>query len=150
MFEASFLAGWGDMDFNSHMRNTAFLDKSATVRMMFFAQNGYPTQEFMKRKIGPVVMKDEIKYFKEIRLLESMRVTLAIAGLSDDGSRFILRNEFWRADERMAASVSSEGGWLDLQLRKFVTPPDALLKALRSLERSQDYLALPSRIKQND
>jgi acyl-CoA thioester hydrolase len=23
------VAGWGDMDFNSHMRNTAYLDKVA-------------------------------------------------------------------------------------------------------------------------
>jgi hypothetical protein len=40
MFEKILFAGWGDMDFNSHMRNTAFLDKSADVRMMFFAENG--------------------------------------------------------------------------------------------------------------
>jgi len=33
MFERQMLSGWGDMDFNSHMRNTAYLDKSADVRM---------------------------------------------------------------------------------------------------------------------
>ena len=35
MYEKDFTAGWGDMDFNSHMRNTAYLDKSADIRMMF-------------------------------------------------------------------------------------------------------------------
>jgi acyl-CoA thioester hydrolase len=30
MYEKKLLAGWGDMDFNAHMRNTAYLDKSAT------------------------------------------------------------------------------------------------------------------------
>ena len=29
MYSKILLAGWADMDFNSHMRNTAFLDKSA-------------------------------------------------------------------------------------------------------------------------
>ena len=91
MFEKQLIAGWGDMDFNSHMRNTAFLDKSADVRMMFFAEHGFPTEEFVRRQIGPVVRKDEIEYFKEIRLLEEFRVTLAIAGLAEDGSRFLLR-----------------------------------------------------------
>ena len=33
MFEKTFVAGWGDMDFNAHMRNTSFLDRSADVRM---------------------------------------------------------------------------------------------------------------------
>ena len=27
MFARPFVAGWGDMDFNGHMRNTAFLDR---------------------------------------------------------------------------------------------------------------------------
>ena len=35
MYEKTLIAGWGDMDFNSHMRNTAYLDKSADVRMMY-------------------------------------------------------------------------------------------------------------------
>jgi acyl-CoA thioester hydrolase len=85
MFEKILFAGWGDMDFNSHMRNTAFLDKSADVRMMFFAENGFPMEEFMRRKIGPVIMKDEVEYFKEVRLLDPLRVTLMNAGLADDG-----------------------------------------------------------------
>ncbi len=40
MYSKTLYAGWGDMDFNSHMRNTAYLDKSGDVRMMFFSENG--------------------------------------------------------------------------------------------------------------
>ena len=94
MFEKKVVAGWGDMDLNAHMRNTAFLDKSADVRMIFFSENGFPMDEFIRRKIGPVIKKDEIEYFKEIRLLEQLRVTLAIAGLAEDGTHFLIRNEF--------------------------------------------------------
>ncbi|MFA6956246.1 MAG: thioesterase family protein [Thermoanaerobaculia bacterium] len=63
MFEKRLVAGWGDMDFNSHMRNTAFLDKSADVRMMFFAANGFSMDEFIQLKLGPVITKDELEYF---------------------------------------------------------------------------------------
>lgn len=147
MFEKRIVAGWGDMDFNSHMRNTAFLDKSADVRMMFFSEHGFPMDEFMRRKIGPVVRKDEIEYFKEIRLLEEFRVTLSIAGLAEDGSRFLMRNEFWRIDDELAAIVTSAGGWLDLSLRKLVVPPAALLKSLRSLSQTEDFQILSSSVK---
>lgn len=34
MFEKMLYAGWGDMGFNSHMRNTASLDKCVDVRMI--------------------------------------------------------------------------------------------------------------------
>lgn len=66
MYSKTLFAGWGDMDFNSHMKNTAFLDKSADVRMMFFAENGFPMAEFSRLKIGPVIMKDEVEYQKEV------------------------------------------------------------------------------------
>lgn len=147
MFEKHLIAGWGDMDFNSHMRNTAFLDKSADVRMMFFSEHGFPMEEFMRLQIGPVIRKDEIEYFREIRLLEDLRVSLALAGLSEDGSRFLLRNEFWRGGEQLTARVTSAGGWLDLSLRKLAAPPPALLAALRSLPETADFQSLPSSIK---
>jgi acyl-CoA thioester hydrolase len=146
MFEKTLFAGWGDMDFNSHMRNTAFLDKSADVRMMFFAENGFPMEEFVHRKLGPVIRKDEIEYFKEIRLLEPLRATMAMAGLSEDGSRFLLRNEFWRKDGTLSARVTSAGGWLDLSIRKLVLPPETLLAALRSITQTEDFKTLPSSI----
>ena len=142
-FEKQLFAGWGDMDFNSHMRNTAFLDKSADVRMMFFAEHGFPAAEFMRRSLGPVILKDELEYFKEVRLLEPLRITLAIAALSDDGSRFSMRNEFWKAEGKLAARVNSHAGWLDLSARRLVLPPDVLLDALRSLPQTEDFQVLP-------
>lgn len=144
MFEKQMMAGWGDMDFNSHMRNTAFLDKSADLRMLFFAEHGFPMNEFMRQKIGPVIQKDEIEYFKEVRLLEELRVTLSLAGMAADGSRFLMRNEFWRADSKLVAKVTSTGGWLDLSLRKLTVPPDALLTALLSLPQTEDFQNLKS------
>ena len=144
-FEKQLFAGWGDMDFNSHMRNTAFLDKSADVRMMFFAEHGFPTSEFMRRSLGPVILRDELEYFKEVRLLEPLRITLAIAGLSDDGSRFSMRNEFWRPEGKLAARVNSFAGWLDLSARRLVVPPEPLLAALRSLPQTDDFRVLELR-----
>lgn len=146
MFEKSLYAGWGDMDFNSHMRNTSFLDKSADVRMMFLSENGFPMEEFFRRKLGPVIMKDEIEYFKEVRLLEPLRVTLAIAGLAEDGSCVIYRNEFWRKGEKLLTRVTSQGGWLDLSIRKLVAPPETLLVALCSLTHTEDFQTLSSSI----
>lgn len=147
MYSKKMFAGWGDMDFNSHMKNTAFLDKSADVRMMFFAENGFPVAEFSRLKLGPVIMKDEVEYQKEVALLEEITVTLVMAGLSEDGSRFLMRNEIFRPDGKLSARVTSAGGWLDLGARKLVRPPDALRAALRSLPQTADFLSLPSSIR---
>ncbi len=147
MFEKMLFAGWGDMDFNSHMRNTAFLDKCVDVRMMFFAENGFPIEELLRLRIGPVVMKDEVEYYKEVRLLQPLRITLMLTGLAEDGSRFSLRNEIWREDGKLIARVNSAGGWLDLATRGLVAPPEALLAALHSLAQTDDFQILASNIK---
>ena len=94
MYEKTLYAGWRDMDYNSHMANTAYLDRAADVRMMYFSENGFSADEMLRLKIGPVVMKDEIEYFREVRLLQELRAGLSLAGLAPDGSRFMLRNEF--------------------------------------------------------
>jgi len=143
MYEQTLIAGWGDMDFNSHMRNTAYLDKSADVRMMYFASCGFPMSEFMRLRLGPVVMKDEVEYFREFQLLDEVRITMSLAGLSDDGSRMKLRNDFYRKDT-LAARVTSTAGWFDLNARKLVCPPDPLLVHLRALTHSDDFEALPN------
>ena len=147
MYEKDFTAGWGDMDINSHMRNTAYLDKSSDIRIMHFSENGFPSAEFIRLRIGPVIMKDEVEYFREVGLLEVVKVTYAQAGLSEDGSRFLVRNEFYKADGKLAARVTSAGGWLDLAARKLIIPPTALLQAMRALQKTDDFQVLASSIK---
>ena len=143
MFETKLIAGWGDMDFNSHMRNTAYLDKSADTRMLYFAHCGISMADFARRRIGPIVRKDELEYFREFHLLDEVRVQLTLAGLSEDGSRMVLRNAFYRGDV-LAARVTSTGGWFDLNVRKLVAPPQDILQALQDLGRTEDFLSLPN------
>ena len=147
MYEKTLYAGWGDMDFNSHMKNTAYLDKTADVRQMFLMENGFPIEDFLRLGIGPVVKKDEIEYFREIHLQEKIKVTYALAGHAVDGSRFLLRHEIFRQDGELSARVTSAGGWLNLTERRLIAPPPLLLSAMNLLEKTDDFVVLPSSIK---
>lgn len=146
-FEMPFYARWADMDFNAHMRNTAFLDVAADCRMRFFESGGFTMREFESRRIGPVLTRDQLDYRAEMRLLEGGTVDLELAGLSDDASRFRLRNTFRRnpgEDGRTVAVVTSDGLWFDLTSRKPAVPPDDLAALLRALPRTNDWQELPS------
>jgi acyl-CoA thioester hydrolase len=147
MYKKTLYAGWADMDFNSHMKNTAYLDKAADVRQMFLIEHGFPVAEFSRLRIGPMVMKDEVEYFKEVRLQQEITVTYALAGHALDGSRFLLRHEIFRPDGELSARVTSAGGWLNLDERKLVVPPPSLLSAMNLLEKTGDFIVLPSSIK---
>ena len=145
-FTRTFLVRWADMDFNAHMRNTAYLDMSADTRMLFFQEHGFAMREFERLRIGPVVRRDEVEYFRELRLLETVIVSFSIAGLSGDASRMRLRNEFVREDGLLAAKVTTTGGWLDLAARRLIAPPAALAELLRSLPRTDDFQDLASSV----
>lgn len=145
-FEKVLYAGWRDMDYNSHMANTAYLDRAADVRMMYFAANGFTADDMLRMKIGPVIMKDEIEYSREVRLLQEIRVSFACAGLAPDGSRFMIRNEFSHADGTRCAMVTSTGGWLDLNQRKLVAPPEPLRLAMEALVKIEGFRELRSSV----
>ncbi len=139
IFRKSFHVRWGDMDFNAHMRNTAYLDLAGDVRMMYFQENGFSMREFERLRVGPVILRDELDYYRELRLLEIVEVTLTVSGLNNDISRIHYRNEFFRADGKMCASVTSHAGWLDLQNRKLTSPPDELKKVIETIAKSNDF-----------
>lgn len=147
VYETTLETGWSDMDMNGHMANTAYLEKAVDVRLRFFAAHRFGVGEFARLRVGPVVMTDELGYFREVHLQETLRATLALAGLAGDGSRWRLCNEFHRADGKLAARVTSVGGWLDLDARRLVAPPPPLAEALATLARTADFVDLPSSLR---
>jgi acyl-CoA thioester hydrolase len=133
---------WGEMDQNGHMRNVAYLDLSANCRMEFFDANGYTLMDFFGAGFGPIVLKDEIEYRAEVRLAEEITITNELAGMNEEGSRFVFRNRFVRADGKLAASVSSLVMFLDLTTRKKMALPEKLMSAILSMNRSDDYTVI--------
>lgn len=147
IFEKTFHVGWANVDFNGHLGNTSYLDLAVDVRMFYFAENGFSIQEFQRQRFGPVILKDEIEYYKEMYLLDKIRITFQGAGISDDASRFKIRNEFFREDGKLAARLNTTGGWLSFETRKLIVPPKELADAMKSLVRTEDFEVLESRIK---
>lgn len=142
MFERKFQAGWNDIDFNGHVRNTAYLDYSSTTRMLYFQENGFPMSEFRRLNFGPVVVRDEIEYASEIHFLEEFTVKIQVAGFSPNYRRCRVRNVFAKMDGTLSASVTSLVVWLDLNERRTIIPPIELISALKFLEPTDDFQSI--------
>jgi acyl-CoA thioester hydrolase len=143
--EESFRVGWADIDGNGHMGNTAFLDRASDTRVRFFADHGFPVAKFAAEHFGPVIVRDELVYRKELRLLEEFTVDLVLVGVSADGVRFRLRNTFRTASGELSAEVTSEGVWFDLEVRRPRTPPAEVDAVMRAMVRSPEFQEIPSR-----
>jgi acyl-CoA thioester hydrolase len=144
-FRQSFRVGWGDLDGNHHMANRAFLDRAADTRVLFFAHHGFSVSRFAAERIGPVILRDELVYRKELRLLDEFTVDLEAFGLSSDGTRFDLGNTFRIGEDVVAAVVRSEGLWFDLDKRRPRAPPPELDAVERKMPRGEGFRELPLR-----
>jgi acyl-CoA thioester hydrolase len=142
-FEQRFPMGRSHFDSNVHLRKIAYMDLAAGVRLAYLAAAGFSINSFAHMLFGPVIRVEDLEYFHELGTTGQVRVTLLLAGLSEDGSQFRLRNEFWSESGTLIARLTSLGGWIELRLRRLIVPPPSLVAALHGLDRTTDFECLP-------
>jgi acyl-CoA thioester hydrolase len=130
---------WTDLDMNRHMRNTSYSEYCIDVRVSFLQEHGFGFAEFGKRGFGPVILREEARYFREIGAGETFEVDYRLTGLAPDGSRWRVAHEVRRGDGQRSALLSLEGVWLDLTARRPIAPPPDLLDVFRQVERAPNF-----------
>ncbi len=126
---------WADMDPNGHMRHSAYADYAADQRIILLAAWGYDIKEFARLRLGPILFREETVFRKEVHIGEEIRVDSRLLSVNEDGTRWSILHTIYKADGRLAATVTVDGAWLDLEKRKLTTPPAALTAAFRALPR---------------
>lgn len=146
-FECRFEVRWADLDGNRHVRNTAFSEYASHTRFRLLAAHGFDQAQLEGLRFGPVMMREEIRYRREVLFGDTLVVDVRCAGLSPDSSHWRVHQDVLRSDGREAAVLTIQGGWIDLDTRKLVTPPAELAAVLQSLPHTPDYEELPSLIR---
>jgi acyl-CoA thioester hydrolase len=124
---------WADMDPNGHMRHSAYADYAADQRVVLLSQWGYDVKRFAELRLGPILFREETKYLKEVSIGEEIRVDGRLASVNADGSRWSIVHTVFKADGRVAATITVDGAWLDLDRRKLTVPPAELTAAFASM-----------------
>ncbi|HLM69690.1 MAG TPA: thioesterase family protein [Longimicrobium sp.] len=146
-FECRFEVRWDDLDGNRHVRNTAFSEYATHTRFRLLGAHGFSQARLEALRFGPVMMREEIRYRREVLFGDEVVVDVRCAGLSADSSHWRVHQDVRRSDGREAAVLTIQGGWLDLDARKLVAPPAELAAVLLSLPRTHDFEELPSLIR---
>lgn len=143
-FEERFEVRWSDLDANRHLRNTIFSEFATHTRFRLLESHGFSQAKFETMRFGPVMFREEIQYRRELAFGEEVRASIAFTGLSEDGSRWRVRQEVTREDGKQAAVLTIDGAWIHLHSRKLMAPPPELLRLLLSLPRAGDFEVLRS------
>ncbi len=142
-YEKTFTVRWADCDANGHMRNTAYSEYAIDVRMAYLSEQGFGFDRFVEMGIGPVLLREEIDYMREVRLGETISVDYTALGLSPDGGRFALRHDFTKSNGKPCARIVLSGGFMDLRARRLVPAPEPLARIFASVPRAEGFAELP-------
>jgi acyl-CoA thioester hydrolase len=142
-YAKTFKVRWADCDVNGHMRNTAYSECAIEVRMAYLTEHGFGFDRFVEMGFGPVILREEIDYLREVRLGDSVEVDLAYLGLSPDCARFRFGHDFTRADGKPSARIVIAGGWLDMKTRRLIPAPEPLASVMRAGPRGAGFEELP-------
>lgn len=143
-FEIRLEVRWDDLDANRHVRNTAFSEYATNARFHLLVAHGFDQARLEQMRFGPVMMREDIGYRRELFFGDVITVRVHADGLSADGSHWRVYQEVLRSDGKEAATLSIQGGWIHLDQRKLVAPPEELAAVLLSLPRTASFEELPS------
>lgn len=143
-FRCCFEVRWADLDGNRHVRNTAYSEYASHTRFQLLAAHGFTLEKLEAQRFGPVMMREDVRYRREVLFGDTLSVDVRCAGLSADGSHWLVRQEVLRSDGKDAAILVIQGSWIDLDSRKAIAPPRELSELLQALPRVKDFAELPS------
>jgi len=142
MYLKEFEIRWSDVDANRHLANSAYVNFMSHTRMAFLQQLGFDQKTFAENQIGPVVFHEHLYYFKEVFPGRPIRVSLEVAGMSEDGKFFEFHHNFYDSEGKNVAHCEMMGAWISLQTRGLISLPEELLKIFNTVERPEGFRIL--------
>ena len=131
---------WAQIDANRHLRHSAYADFCAQARSNMLKKTGLSLEEFALNKIGPILFREELIYYREIMLDEYIKVTVEITKYNRSNSRFSFRHIIYKEDGVKSAEVNIDGAWLDIEKRKLVNIPENWQVYVGAIPKAIDYI----------
>lgn len=130
---------WADIDANFHLRHSVYYDLCAQQRMAILTDHGLSLAAMMQHGFGPVLLREECVFRREIKLEDEVWSELRLRHLSRDHVRFGFAHILTKGDGAHCAHLMVDGAWMDTRLRKLCAPPAFAIEALEHVPRSEDF-----------
>ena len=118
-----------EIDSNGHVNQATYLLYAESVRWNHFAKMGITLTEMQKRGIGPVILSQNISYYKELLLGDEIRITSVPKGF--EGKRGTIHQEFFKGEVK-AAELTMTYTFINLKERRSCPPPPEVLELLKN------------------
>jgi len=133
---------WSDLDPNQHLANSGYMNFMSATRMKHMVTNGVSYADLKKWNLGPVVLREEIHYFKEVFPGKPIYVSQEVSGLSEEGTFYRIRHNFYNYKGENFARGVMTGTWIDMNTRKITPPHTEIIEKLMTKNRCEDFKTL--------
>ncbi|HRL71196.1 MAG: thioesterase family protein [Flavobacterium sp.] len=131
---------WSDLDPNFHVRHSAYYDFGAQHRIEILESLGLTMKVMQAQGFGPILFREECVFRKEIKLSDKIFMHTKTSKVNPDASRWSIVHEFMNEDNKLCATITVDGAWMDLKLRKLASPTPAIaIEALSSMPKSDTF-----------
>ncbi len=128
IFEYSILIREHHLDSYGHVNNATYLSLFEEARWEVITQRGYGYQKVHETGQGPVILEVHMKFQKELKLRENIRITLEV--LSYEGKISKLKQTMIKPDGEVACELVMMAGFFDLKARRLIAPTPEWSKAI--------------------
>jgi acyl-CoA thioester hydrolase len=142
-FQQTITVRWADLDPNAHVRHSVYYDYGGLARVAYLQKQGVGIGWLARNGIGPVLFREEAKFYRELKFGDQLVVDVKLSGVSADHRKWSLRHRILRGDE-LCATIDMDGAWLDLHTRRIAPPPRELVEKFEALERTEDFRMIAS------
>lgn len=116
------------LDTYGHVNNAVYLSLFEEARWQIITERGYGFNRVHETKKGPVILDIQLKFLKEIKLREKIRITLEV--VSYKGKISQLRQTMVNAKGEIACDMTCTVAFFDMVERKIILPNDEWLTAI--------------------
>jgi acyl-CoA thioester hydrolase len=130
---------WSDLDPNFHLRHSVYYDYGAYCRVCFLNENGLTGAYMAEKFLGPILLKEECVFRREVRMGELIRINLELVSSRSDYSRWKIRHNILKNDNVLAAVITVDGAWIDTNRRKLAVPDENVFAVFNEMPRAAEF-----------
>ncbi|MFJ8075514.1 acyl-CoA thioesterase [Streptomyces sp. NPDC096176] len=117
-----------ELDTQGHLNQAVYLQYAEHARWELLRAAGLPQEKLLADGVGPVALEVTVKYARELRGGDQVRVTCQF--VYGQGKTFKVVQRILKDDGTLAAEITGVAGVLDLSTRRLIADPRGHLAGL--------------------
>lgn len=130
---------WADLDPNFHMLHSRYYDLGAYIRMSFLSEHGLTIHAMAEKNLGPILFREECTFKREIKFGDKVEINLQMLKARKDGSRWTMQHHITINGDTLAAIITVDGAWINIERRRLATPVEAVAIVFDKIPKAESF-----------